>query len=270
MSDTCVQVEYRGQSAIVTFNRPDKKNVFNRDMWSGLERAVAQLKAHLPRAIVVTGAADAFSAGFDVNPENPQITILAEAVKKRSRTAVEEVVRYIRETVDKLVALPVPIIAAMNGPAFGGGAELAVRCDLRVMDPGAVICFSEVRLGLIPDWGGGVALSRLLGRSPAADLILTARRVGADEALGMGLVNRISRPGKALEESLEMAGIIAKNGPLAVRAALEVIRRSPDIPFRDALELETLVASDLIASGECLHGITAFLSKKDPDFPDPK
>ena len=126
---------------------------------------------------------DTFSAGFDVNPANPQITILAEAVKKRSRTAVEEVVRYIRETVDRLVALPVPIIAAINGLAFGGGAELAVRCDMRVMDPGAVICFSEVRLGLMPDWGGGVALSRLLGRSLAADLILTARRVGADEAL---------------------------------------------------------------------------------------
>ncbi len=270
MSDTCVQVEYRGQSAVVTFNRPDKKNVFNKDMWSGLEHAVVQLKANLPRAIVVTGADGAFSAGFDVDPANPHITILAEAVKKRSRTAVEEVLRYIRETVDKLVALPVPIIAAINGLAFGGGAELAVRCDMRVMDPGAVICFSEVRLGLMPDWGGGVALSRLLGRSLAADLILTARRVSADEALGMSLVNRISKPGKSLEESLDMAGEISKNGPLAVRAALEVIRRSPDIPFRDALELETLVASDLIASGECLHGITAFLSKKDPDFPDPK
>jgi enoyl-CoA hydratase/carnithine racemase len=270
MSDNCIQVEYRGQSAILTLNRPDKKNVFNKDMWHGLELAVARLKANLPRAIVVTGAEGAFSAGFDVNPDNPQIAILAEAVKKRSRTAVEEVVRYIRETVDKLVALPVPIIAAINGLAFGGGAELAVRCDMRVMDPGAVICFSEVRLGLMPDWGGGVALSRLLGRSLAADLILTARRVTADEALGMGLVNRISKPGKSLDESLEIAGVISKNGPLSVRAALEVIRRSPDIPFRDALELETLIASDLIASGECLHGITAFLSKKDPDFPDPK
>ncbi len=270
MSDTCVRVENLGQSAIVTFNRPDKKNVFNQDMWHGLERAVAQLKASLPRAIVVTGAEGAFSAGFDVNPANPQITMLAEAIKKRSRTAVDEVVRYIRETVDKLVTLPVPVIAAINGLAYGGGAELAVRCDMRVMDPGAVICFSEVRLGLMPDWGGGVALSRLLGRSLAADLILTARRVGSDEALSMGLVNRISKAGKSLEESLEIAGLISKNGPRAVRAALEVIRRSPDIPFRDALELETLVASDLIASGECLHGITAFLSKKDPDFPDPK
>lgn len=270
MGDTCIQVEYRGQSAVITLNRPEKKNVFDANMWSGLEQTVQQLKSNLPRAIIITGAGKAFSAGFDVNPANTQITILAEAVKKRSRTAVEEVVRYIRETVDKLVALPVPIIAAINGLAFGGGAELAVRCDLRIMDPGAEICFSEVRLGLMPDWGGGVALSRLLGRSRAADLILTARRVRADEAFSMGLVTRISKPGKSLEESLEMAGDISKNGPLATRAALEVIRRSPDIPFRDALELETLIASDLIASGECLHGITAFLNKKEPDFPDPQ
>ncbi len=138
------------------------------------------------------------------------------------------------------------------------------------MDPEAEICFSEVRMGLMPDWGGGVALSRLLGRSRAADLILTARRVRADEAISMGLVNRISKPGKSLDESLEIAGDISRNGPLATRASLEVIRRSPDIPFRDALELETLVASDLVASGECLHGITAFLNKKEPDFPDPK
>ena len=270
MSDICLQVEYRGQSAVLTMNRPEKKNVFNMDMWSALEQVVVRLKANLPRAIIITGAGGAFSAGFDVNPENPQIPLLAEAIKKRSRTAVEDVVRHIRETVDKMVALPVPIIAAINGLAYGGGAELAARCDMRVMDPGATICFSEVRLGLMPDWGGGVALSRLLGRSRAADLILTARKLGAEESLSMGLVNRISSPGKSLDESLELAAMIGKNGPLSVRAALEVIRRSPDIPFRDALELETLIASDLIASGECLHGITAFLSKKEPEFPDPK
>lgn len=270
MEHRCIQIEYRDRSAVLTLNRPDKKNVFNEEMWSGLEDAVKQLKANLPRAIVITGAEGAFSAGFDVNPANPQVARLGEAIQKRSRTAVEDVVRHIREIVDKLVALPVPIIAALNGIAFGGGAELAVRCDMRVMDPRAVICFSEVRLGLMPDWGGGVALSRLLGRSRAADLILTARRIAPDEALSMGLVNRISKPGKALDESLDIAGAISKNGPMAVRAALEVIRRSPDIPFRDALELETLVASDLIASGECLHGITAFLSKKEPDFPDIK
>ena len=271
MSDTCMQIEYHGRCAVVTFNRPDKRNAFDKDMWAALDGVVSELRKNRPRAVVITGAGDkAFSAGFDVNPSNPQVAGLIGAVQKHSRIAVEELVRYFREIVDRLVSLPMPIIAAVNGLAFGGGAELAVRCDMRVMDPGAVICFSEVRLGLMPDWGGGVALTRLLGRSKATDLILTARRVGAEEALKMGLVNRISKPGKSLEESVEIADAIAKNGPRAIRAALEVIRRSADIPLRDALELETLIASDLAASGECVQGITAFLSKKDPEFTDPE
>jgi enoyl-CoA hydratase/carnithine racemase len=267
----CMQIEYRGQCAVVTFNRPDKRNAFDKDMWAALESVISDLRKRRPRAVVITGAGDkAFSAGFDVNPSNPQVSGLIEAVQKHSRIAVEELVRYIRETVDRLVSLPMPIIAAINGLAFGGGAELAVRCDMRVMDPGAVISFSEVRLGLMPDWGGGVALTRLLGKAKATDLILTARRVGAEEAFNMGLVNRISKPGKALEESMEIAGAISKNGPRAVRAALEVIRRSAEIPLRDALEFETLIASDLAASGECVQGITAFLSKKEPEFSDPE
>ena len=166
--------------------------------------------------------------------------------------------------------LPVPIIAAINGLAYGGGAEIATRCDLRVMDADALICFSEVRLGLMPDHGGVVGLTRLLGASRAADLILTARKVGAEEALQMGLINRISPPGKALEDARELARAIAENGPRAVRHALKVIRRTVDISTMDALELETEEAVTLIAGGECIHGITAFLSKIKPVFPEPE
>src|SRR4030042_155149 len=199
MLKTGIEIEYRGESALIILNRPDKKNAFDKEMWASLEQAVARLKKKLPRAVVITGAGDkAFSAGFDVSPDNPQVADLVEAVQKHNRRPVEALVRYIRETVDSLVCLPVPMIAAINGLAYGGGAELAARCDMRVMDPGAVICFSETRLGLMPDWGGGVALTRLLGRSKAADLILTARRVDAVEAFRIGLVNRISRPGRAL------------------------------------------------------------------------
>ena len=265
-----VVLEYRGRCAVITLNRPDKRNAFDREMWTGLESAVGQLRKKMPRVIVVTGAGDrAFSAGFDVNPANPQVASLMEAVQKHTRGPVEKLIEYIRQTVDSLVDLPVPVIAAINGLAYGGGAELAVRCDMRLIDPGAVVCFSETRLGLMPDWGGGVALTRLAGRSIAADLILTGRKVGAEEAFSLGLVNRVSKPGRVVVESLEIAEAISKNGPRAVQAALKVIRGSADLPLREALKCETSIASDLVASGECVHGITAFLSKKDPDFPDP-
>jgi enoyl-CoA hydratase/carnithine racemase len=175
----------------------------------------------------------------------------------------------LRRIADRLFRLPVPIIAAINGTAFGGGAELAVRCDLRVMDPLATLSFSEVRLGLMPDWGGGVALTRLVGPSRAADLILTARRVGAEEALALGVVNRVCAPGAALGAAQELAESIAANGPRAVKSALAVIRATPDSTERDALALELESAASLIASGECIFGIGAFFSRTPPSFPDP-
>lgn len=268
MPDYGIRLERRGHIALVTLNRPEKLNTFDERMWTELERVTAELASELPRAAVITGAGRAFSAGFDVNPENPQVAELAGALEEGERAPAEKLVRRVREAVDKLVFLPVPIIAALNGIAYGGGAELATRCDIRIADPDALISFSEVRLGLMPDWGGGVALTRLLGTAKAAELILTARKVTAVEALYMGLVNKISEPGSALEESIELAELIGKNGPRAVRMALEVIRKTPDLTLEDALELETKRASDLIATGECVHGIAAFLQKKDPEFPE--
>lgn len=271
MSFDSIQLEYQGHCAVITIDRPAKRNTFDADMWASFDQVIAQLAKKLPRIIVITGAGDkAFSAGFDINPSNPQVASIMQAVQTHQHEPVERLIRYIRVTVDKFVALPVPIIAAINGIAYGGGAELAVRCDMRVMDPGAVICFAEVKLGLMPDWGGCVDLTRLVGKSRATDLILTARKVTADEALSLGLINRISMPGKALDDVLEIAEGIAQNGPHAVRAALEVIRRSHEIPLRSALELETMIASDLITMGECVHGITAFIEKKEPEFPDPE
>jgi enoyl-CoA hydratase/carnithine racemase len=122
----------------------------------------------------------------------------------------------------------------------------------------------------MPDWGGGVALARLVGPARASDLILTARRVGAEEALSLGLVNRVSPAGQALTDAISMAETIAANGPRAVRSALSVIRKTPDLSLEDALNLETETAVTLISSGECARGIGAFLEKKEPEFPDPE
>ena len=136
------------------------------------------------------------------------------------------------------------------------------------MDPHAVICFVEVKLGLMPDWGGGPGLTRLIGASHATDMILTGRKVGANEALRIGLVNRVSAPGMALDEAMVMAEMIAKNGPRAVRHALTVIRQSQELTMKQALELECREAVTLITSGECIRGITAFLSNQPPEFLD--
>jgi enoyl-CoA hydratase/carnithine racemase len=266
-----IRLEHEERIAVVTMDRPGRQNSFDEHMWDSMEETVSALRADLPRAVVLTGAGDrAFSAGFDVNPENPQVTRLIDAVQGHEKGPAMELILRIRRITDSLVQLPVPVIAAINGLAYGGGAEIASRCDLRVMDPAAVICFSEVKLGLMPDHGGVVGLTRLIAPSRAADLILTGRKVGAAEALELGLVSRISQPGKALGEAKDLAHAIAANGPLAVRHALSVIRRTPDLPYAQALEFETEVAAALVASGECMHGITAFLNRQQPEFPDPE
>lgn len=268
MADYGVLLDHVGRTAVLTFNRPGKNNAFDERMWDSLELAVSRVRQSLPRAVVITGAGGrAFSAGFDVSPENPLVSRLADAVQKHEKGPAMELIRRVRLAADSLFSLPVPVIAAVNGLAYGGGAELAARCDLRILDPQARICFSEVRLGLMPDHGGGAALTRLIGPSRAADLILTAREVGAQEAFALGLANRISEPGQALRDALALAGAIAENGPDAVRHALKVIRSTPELSSSQALALETQEAVDLVAGGECIHGIMAFLMKKKPEFP---
>jgi len=266
-----VIVDRDGKLAKVILNHPNRLNACNQSMFEQMEAAARELaEPPLPRAVIVTGdGVKAFCAGFDVNPDNPMVAEMAGALESGQRQPIETAIAAIRRAVDRLVALPMPIIAAVNGKAYGGGAELAVRCDLRVMDPAAEICFSEVRLGLMPDWGGGATLIHLIGAAAAADLVLTGRRVRAPEALRLGLVNRVSAPGKALDEAIEMAAAIMCNGPLAVQSALKVIRAGRNLRLEAALDLEQRTAVDLIASGECLHGIGAFLNGQSPVFPDP-
>lgn len=264
-----IHLEKRGPVGLVTINRPSRLNAFNTFMISELQRVTNELKASLPRVIIITGSGDkAFSAGFDVNPDNPLVTELYDALGKKDRQAIIKGMRFVRDTVDDFVSLPVPIIAAVNGLAYGGGAELSIRCDMRVMDKNAVINLSEVRLGLMPDWGGGATLAHLLGSAKAAELSLSARKVDAQEALRIGLANRVSESGHCLDDAFELAEAISINGPRAVRHALAVIRQSRNMSLDDSLAMELDEAAALVESGECVHGITAFLEKRKADFPD--
>jgi len=269
MEKDCLFVEDKGNVAIVTINRPEKKNAFDELMFQKLADAADRLKVHLPRAVIITGSGDSsFSAGFDVNPDNPMVKKIIDAAAEKNPEPARELMDAIQRSVNSFVNLPVPVIAAMNGSAYGGGAELAMRCDVRIIDPDAVICFSETKLGLMPDWGGCSALSFLAGTARAAELVLTARKVSAHEAYSMGIVNRVSKKGSALEEAVDMATIIASNGPRAVRSSLALIRESRNLTYNESLEMEKQLASSLVSSGECFHGVGAFLKKETPVFPD--
>ena len=266
-----IRLERSGHVAHLILNRPERKNTFNEAMWAALEQRVAEIRGDLPRVLVVSGnPKGGFTAGFDVNPDNPMVVDFMQALEHKNRQPAQDIIARIRGVVDDLTGLPIPVIAALTGDAYGGGAELAVRCDMRVMATGARICFSEVTLGLMPDWGGGVALTRLVGRARAAELILSAMPVTAEQAAAMGLVNRVCAPGKVVAEALDMARRIGDNGPEAVRRALSIIRETPDLTEAAAMVLESCRAVDLIMTGECVHGITAFLSGAPPRFPEPE
>ena len=269
MVDGNVQVVRKNKIAVVTMSRASRKNAFDESMFAALEAATDELKQNLPRAIIITGdGEESFCTGFDVNPDNPLVADFLKVLNSKDIEPARQLINRIRKAVDGFVSLPVPIIAAINGLAYGGGMELATRCDMRVMDRTAQLCFSEVRLGLMPDWGGGAYLTKLVGSAIASDLILTARTIDAEEALMMGLVNRVSEEGRSVNEALVLAEQIAQNGPKAVCQALTVIRQSQGLSLEKALELEAGKAAELIVSGECIHGITAFMNKKAPEFPD--
>lgn len=270
MAPGSVRLERAESIGVVVLDRVERHNALDERMWSQLAEVVAQLEASPPRAVVVTGAGDdAFCAGLDMNPStNPPIARLVEAVHTGDAEPVQDLLRAMRRTVDRLCGLPRPVIAAVNGLAYGVGVEIAVRADLRVVDAQAVLSFVGARVGLMPIVGGGAALARLVGPGRATDLLLTARKLRATEALGMGLVSRLSEPSLCLQEALRVAHAITQNSPRAVRSMLDGLRRSGAVPLAEAMEQEAAAAEALVRSGEFLHGLRAALDKEAPVFPD--
>ncbi len=269
MTDKKILLERKNKIAVVTMNNGKKKNAFDESMFLALEEVTYRLQNDLPRVIVLTGGeSQAFCAGFDISPDNQMVADCLATLGNNDIKPAKKLIDRMRKAVDGFISLPVPIIAAINGLAYGGGMEFAIRCDIRVMEQNAELCFSEVRLGLMPDWGGGVYLTRLVGSAIASDILLTARVINSEEALKIGLVNQVSNKGKSVDKALKIAEQIAQNGPKAVRGALAVIRQSQGMTLDKALEMEAELAINLIASGEFMYGVTAFMERKKPEFPD--
>jgi len=220
--------------------------------------------AHLARAaadralrtVVLTGAGGkAFCAGADL--------------KERATMSDAQVAgfhRAVRAFMDGLETLPQPVVAALNGVALGGGLELALACDLRLAAQGVEVGLPEVGLGIIPGAGGTQRLPRLLGVARAKELILTARRVTAAEALAMGLVSAVVPPDRLLEEALALAGRVACNAPISLRQAKRAIDGGLHLPLREALDLENRLYQDCIPTRDRREALQAFAEKRAPVF----
>jgi enoyl-CoA hydratase len=252
-----VRVEVDGNLATVTIDRPDKLNALNAGIIAELGAAVSRLAADDSiRGVLLTGAGPkAFVAGADI----------AELARMGPISGVR-VSRDGQEVFRAIERMPKPVVAAVNGFALGGGCELALACHLRVASTKAQFGLPEVKLGIIPGYGGTVRLARLVGRGRALEMILTGDMIDAQEAYRIGLVNRVVEPGALLEASRALLGRIAGNGPIAVRLAIEAVDRAAATTTEDALVLESNSFGLLAATSDRREGMEAFLEKRRPNF----
>ena len=241
--------------ALVTVNRPEVRNAINATVLRAITETLAELAENEDvQVLVFTGAGDkAFVAGADIN----------ELAVRTPKDGLKATMQSVYEKVEQF---PKPTIAAVNGYAFGGGHELALACDIRIASTNAQFALPETGLGIMPAAGGTQRLAKLVGLGRATEIVLTGRRVKAEDALAMGLVTQVVEPDELLDTARETAQAIMAKGPLAIQLAKTVIRHGFDVDHQTGILLERLAQSVLYSSAEKAEGTTAFLEKRAPDF----
>jgi enoyl-CoA hydratase len=243
--------------ATITLNRPDKLNALNRVTITELGEAVAAARTDpAVGAIILTGAGRAFAAGADISELRALSAVNATELSARGQA----VFRAIETS-------PKPVIAAVNGFAFGGGCELAMACHIRIAAAeGARFAQPEVKLGLIPGYGGTQRLPRLVGAGRALHLLLTGETIHAEEAFTIGLVTRVVPDGELHTAARNLAKHILSNGPLAIALTIDAVHRGQGMSIEDGLTLESAYFGTLAASADAAEGTSAFLEKRAATF----
>lgn len=252
-----LKIEKNDGVAVVVVNRPDKLNALNADTVAEIERAFRALAVDDEvSGIVLTGAGEkAFVAGADI----------AELAKMGPIDGVE-VSRQGQDAFRFIERMRKPVIAAVNGFALGGGLELALACHLRLASDNARFGLPEVKLGIIPGYGGTIRLPRLVGRGRALEMILTGDMIDAEEAARIGLVNRVVPQAELLSEAEALLRKIGANGPIAIGLALESVDHSFDASTAEAQTLESNLFGLLAATEDMREGMQAFLEKRPAEF----
>jgi enoyl-CoA hydratase len=252
-------VELRGHVLIVTMNRPQVRNAISGPMMAIMKEAWDRVDSDPKvRACILTGAGGAFCAGADLKAmtaSHPGDSFQSGAFDP---TFVEPLLKGRR--------LTKPLIAAVEGPAIAGGTEILQATDIRVAGRSARFGVSEARWGLFPLGGSAVRLVRQIPYTVAADILLTGRHITAEEARSIGLIGHVVDDGQALGQALELADMIAANGPLAVQAILRTIRETEGMAENDAFALEAKIGMAVFASEDAKEGPLAFAQKRKPNF----
>jgi enoyl-CoA hydratase len=249
--------DVRDRIARITFNRPNVLNALNRRTMEELGDALNAARGDdSVRVLILTGSGEkAFIAGADINE-------LAE------RTPVDgkEFSLFGQEIIRRLETMGKPSIAAINGFALGGGCELALACTMRIASRNAKLGQPEVKLGILPGYGGTQRLARLCGKGVAHELILAGEMIGAEEALHIGLINRVTEPPELLPTAESIARKIIANAPLAVKYAMEAIEHGMEMPQEEGLFLEATLFGLCCSTDDMREGTRAFLEKRPAKF----
>ena len=257
MEEKVLLMEERDGIAILTLNRGEVMNSFNFALLHALKEQIEALKFNANiRVIIITGSGQkAFCAGADLKERTTY-----------SESQVKTFIFTIRNLFTSIENLNKPVIAAINGVALGGGTELALACDIRIASMNALMGLTETRLAIIPGAGGTQRLPRLIGRGKAKELIFTGRRVNAQEALRIGLVNQICEQESLLDECLKMAAMICEAGPIAIEQAKYAINYGLETDLHTGLGIESNAYWVTIPTEDRLEGLAAFQEKRKPVY----
>jgi enoyl-CoA hydratase len=252
-----ISIETRDAVATVTINRPDKLNALNDRTMEELDAAFAALGADPGvRGVILTGAGEkAFVAGADIAELSTQSPVDG---KERSIRG--------QRVLDRIERLGKPVVAAVNGFALGGGCELALACHIRIASENARLGTPEVKLGIMCGYAGTQRLSRLVGKGRALELLLTGEMVDAQEALRIGLVNRVVAKDKLLDEADALLRKMLANGPLSLRFTMEAVNAGLEMPFAEAQYLEATLFGLICSTDDMKEGTKAFLEKRPAKF----
>ena len=252
-----IHLSHIDEVALVTLDRPEALNALSFAQLQDLNRILNSLATGTARALLVTGAGDrAFSAGAAIKE-----LMGRNLVEQRAGAALGQ------RVLAKLDELPMPSIALINGYAFGGGLELALACTFRIAARSAKLGFPEIKLGLIPGYGGTQRLPRLVGEARATEMILTGRTVDAEEAERIGLVNRLV-DGDLTSAGLAFAREMTGYSLPVLNLARDAIRRAPDLPLHEGLKIEADLSTLAFQTEDSVEGMTAFIEKRKPVFKD--
>lgn len=248
-----VKIDYSDNIAVLTIDRPQKLNALNYEVLRDLDAAIDEIEKNSDlRAVVVTGSGEkSFVAGADI-----------AAMRDMGPKEAEEFGRFGSEVFLRFEKLTIPVIAAINGYALGGGCELALACDIRIAGENAVFGLPEVTLGIIPGGGGTQRLPRLVGRGIAMELIMSARRIDAAEAYRIGLVNKVVPKESVVDEAIALAKTIAKYSKTAIASAKYAVVNGLETDLEKGLKIENKVFHKCFATQEQKDAMSAFLQKK--------